>query len=797
MATIPFYTQQVSQDQARFGRVREQDVSSGLSGIAQGLQDVGEGMQAEQVNLARMQHQADLEADKLEIAKRNSQADIDLQGAWSNLQNSYKEGDQDLPEKFFSYYKDYTKSSLEGLKTQQGKDMLSNRLEDMRANWGSKAVQWQAQENARSQLAGLDSVAENYKKAVIQNPASAQQYAAQYKADVDGMNIAPEYKREAIQKTIEGIAFTAEQAIADKNPGAPFKQGSRWSFDALDADKQLKLMDFATQRQRQYAAEARQSIALSLGDVQAQLMDGVEPTAAPSNAQIIGAFGADKAAPIIQRLSNARQYGQDVRSFAMMPPEEIQKTITERTPTATQGYANAAQVQDQRIRAAQQVLVQRNKAPADYLLRHSPDVAQSYNQMAQYIADPNATPEQRTQSAQIYATKSLAQQNELGVLKPQVLPEAYEQDIVAGFYQQQSGGENAATLIEQQQQLWGAYWPKIMQQMGTKLPKEAQVIASGVPKDLSERLASTSTLKDEQLYQPLQKGQKAEIQQSVADALQPFAQSLQGQTGGQQTYSTFYDAATRATASYVLGGMDPKKAAQKVADGMINQKYEFFETYRVPKAINTAAVRRGAEATLQSFPAEDLIALPGVQGVPEEVNRQQLQEAVRTSGQWVPNSDETGLSLTVNGYRVLDKAGQPIVKTWNELIDAGTVEPGKYQIAPTMILPGSEQKQTNIGSKSKGMVEQGNIDLDARPVVQNADGSISTVRSMSFQDEKGGPEILIPTVSNEGTIMSDREAIDYYRKTGQFLGKFDNPDDATAYAESLHNEQAKQYGKKK
>lgn len=687
MPTIPFYNSQVQQGQAQFGRVREQDVSSGLQNIAQGAESLGRGLQAEQINLAQMQHQADLEDDKLEIAKRNSQADIDLQTAWSDFQNNYKEGDKDLPEKFFSYYKDYTKSSLDGLKTQQGKDLLSNRLEDLRANWGSKAVQWQANENARSQIAGLETVAENYKKAVIQNPASAQQYAAQYKADVDAMNIAPEYKREAIQRTIEGIAFTAEQAIADKNPGASFKQGSRWSFDALDADKQLKLMDFAAQRQRQYAAEARQSIALSLGDVQAQLMDGIEPTSAPSNAQIIGAFGADKAQPIIQRLNNARQYGQDVKSFAMMPNEEIMKVVSERTPTETQGYAEASKTQDNRIRAAQQTIVQRNKAPADFLLRHSPDVAQSYNQFARYMSDPNATQEQKTQAAQIYATKSLAQQNELGVLKPQILPEAYEQDIVAGFYQQPNGGENAATMVEQNQQVWGAYWPKIMEQMGSKLPKEAQVIASGVPKDLSERLASTATIKDEDLYNPLQKGQKSEIQQSVSDALQPFAQSLQGQAGGQQTYNTFYDAAVRTTASYVLGGMDPKKAAQKVADGMVNQKYEFVDRYRVPKTLNTAAVRRGAETTLRSIKAEELIALPGIEGVPEEVNRQQLQEAVRTSGEWVPNADETGLSLTVNGYRVLDKDRKPITKTWNELIEAGTVPPDEYRVAPTMVLP--------------------------------------------------------------------------------------------------------------
>lgn len=109
--------------------------------------------------------------------------------------------------------------------------------------------------------------------------------------------------------------------------------------------------------------------------------------------------------------------------------------------------------------------------------------------------------------------------------------------------------------------------------------------------------------------------------------------------------------------------------------------------------------------------------------------------------------------------------------------------------APT---PPPEPQQSRAGPPSgRGMIESGNIDLTKRPQVRNPDGSISTVRSMSANFD--GREVLLPTVSDDGRILGDDEAVEQFRRTGKHLGMFDTPENATSFAEQLHKDQERFY----
>lgn len=149
------------------------------------------------------------------------------------------------------------------------------------------------------------------------------------------------------------------------------------------------------------------------------------------------------------------------------------------------------------------------------------------------------------------------------------------------------------------------------------------------------------------------------------------------------------------------------------------------------------------------------------------------------------------IKITKNGTAgAQDRA--PAAKTYQEGSSQGKAS-GRIKITKIERPQTAAKQKWTVGNV--GQYGAGNIDLYDRPQYRNANGSISTVDSTSYNID--GQEVLLPTVWNRnGTpyhSSNDEEILQRYRDTGEYLGKFSTVEEANDYAEKLHLEQQERY----
>lgn len=170
-----------------------------------------------------------------------------------------------------------------------------------------------------------------------------------------------------------------------------------------------------------------------------------------------------------------------------------------------------------------------------------------------------------------------------------------------------------------------------------------------------------------------------------------------------------------------------------------------------------------------------------------ELDRRKADDEAKAAAAKLPG--EQALSQS----HVLDLTGRVAGATLGAL--APTPAAGTAPAAPAQPPVNGQPAGTNVsGSKlnaytgpetAPGMLERGNINLKNRPATNNPDGTSSTVRTTTIEED--GKTILIPTVVN-GKIVSDDDAIKHYHDTGEHMGIFKTEKDADEYDKQLHNE---------
>jgi hypothetical protein len=195
-------------------------------------------------------------------------------------------------------------------------------------------------------------------------------------------------------------------------------------------------------------------------------------------------------------------------------------------------------------------------------------------------------------------------------------------------------------------------------------------------------------------------------------------------------------------------------------------------------SINTAYLKLNAAAIGQSstkYLTETV--LPGIQ---KNTGDYTLEKVLSDPNLTFEDRIKAASALDLSNRQGIEREGIRLAMNLSNLANGLPLE------IPNKNLP------VNLGPKKyDGMIERGNLDLNHRPVVGMPDGSIATVRSITIEED--GQYILIPTISKDGRVLTNDQAIEEYHNTGEHLGVFNSEEAADKYANELHESQAKLY----
>ncbi|HEL9864098.1 TPA: transglycosylase SLT domain-containing protein [Klebsiella pneumoniae] len=335
-----------------------------------------------------------------------------------------------------------------------------------------------------------------------------------------------------------------------------------------------------------------------------------------------------------------------------------------------------------------QVMKARESDPGTWLQANSQVVKNAFEQY------------QNNQASGEYLVSRLqAEKDRLGINSKKILPDSMVNSLISKI---DNNKESSVTAIQSVAQSFGKYSDQVMQQVQKSAYPALQVIMATNNPRAANALWQNRSVKTSDLRGSFEKTDADSADSSWNDQAKDFAGTMVVQPGGAAVWNNFNEQGKRLTYIYMQRGMSSGDAAKKAYQDVLGEQYQTSGTWRIP---NTAGqdirdVRDGAKVYLKNLSADQIMPLIGDSRLPDEVNREQSISRIRDNAQWVTNSDETGLTLMMNGLLINNAQGQPITVPFADLakLGAGNRTPWnsltKFVQTPVKYTPGQSKNYT-------------------------------------------------------------------------------------------------------
>lgn len=306
-----------------------------------------------------------------------------------------------------------------------------------------------------------------------------------------------------------------------------------------------------------------------------------------------------------------------------------------------------------------QVIKARESDPGTWLQANSPVVKNAFEQY------------QNNQASGEYLVSRLqAEKDRLGINSKKVLPDAMVNNLIS---QIDNNKESSVTAIQSVAQSFGKYSDQVMQQVQKSAYPALQVIMATNNPRAANALWQNRSVKTSDLRGSFEKTDADSADSSWNDQAKDFAGTMVVQPGGSAVWNNFNEQGKRLTYTYMQRGMSPGDAAKQAYQDVLGEQYQTNGTWRMPNNAghDIRDVNDGANVYLKNLSADQIMPLIGDARLPDEVNREQSISRIRDNAQWVTNSDETGLTLMMNGLLINNAQGQPITVSFADLAKLG------------------------------------------------------------------------------------------------------------------------------
>lgn len=551
---------------------------------------------------------------------------------------------------------DEVSSLSETVTTAAGQRFLTKNGASVKETYVTAAIQAQRENAAAYAREDVSNGINNLSAELISNPNAFDSAVGQFE---DSLAVRVENgtlaSTEAAELKSDGKAALAESAVMGgirENAPQALRQLIDGEWDEyLDGKSKIRLIQQAESQVQQAHAEARSRVQLFFQDTLASIRETGRDPGLIDEETIADAYPDDpeRVKVMVDQIENEKEFYGTRQELAFTSPEEdgvIIEALTEEIPGA-----NARQRAEQRdlyLRAVQEKRKALVDDPLGYVFSVSPELREEFQDAAD-----------NPQAFRDVLQKANELQGDLGV--PEWRRSFLGKRTAETTVQQMNGlsAQEAANQIEAMAQQYGPMWPQAMRELreADLNPSYLTLARLDAPEDAVVRrdLAAALQVGRTDLRQNVGETTANDIDRAVEDELIEFGETLvYDGRAGQEIFNAESSSAKMLAYMYRRQGMDPNDAARKAANSLVNNRYDFVDTYRAPKG-KGGTVDRRANNVLRELAPKDFAPEPG--GHPDlddEYRRRAAYLDAVQRGAWANTPQGDGIEL-------LDSTGSPVV----------------------------------------------------------------------------------------------------------------------------------------